>query len=541
MDNIKVVIVDDETRIRQGIERIVSSCGEEWEVVETYNNGKNFLEYYQAAPFYFDLLITDVKMPLMDGLTLIKELKKSTNFEAIVISGFDDFTFLQTAIREGASDYLLKPIDRDEFMEQLDKVKRKIIEGKQQNIAYEGLKQNSEQKSYAQQVELFSQFIWQTPINIPKEKWTNIGFNDASYMLIHAKVNNFSSDGTMDEAEEICERFLAEKAHTEQLNYWKCKGGDHSFWILLGEKKRSIESILETTSVSLLHTMKLELSRRTNQTIFILISEAVGLSLLEKMKEKISAYLSIRLLYSGDHILSTMQIEQMNKNQKEFKATNEINSIIKQIALALERIEKQKVNELLQDYFYVLKKSASIEELEQNVQNLCIQVIYSTIQGTSIQMNIPFIQEGLTFTKTSESLEKLQLMIGSWINRVIEQLEIIFQEQQGDPVVRGKKWINDHLHENIKIEKIAKEVYLNPTYFCEIFKSQTGETVLDYITRKRLQKAKQLLIATNLKVYEIAEKVGYSDTKYFSKLFKKHYSYLPSKFKEKNRIEEKNI
>ncbi|MDC3418718.1 response regulator [Aquibacillus salsiterrae] len=104
---ISVVVVDDEPRLKRGIEKLICSMGEEWEVVGTFSSATACLDAYQNNELSFDLLITDVKMPGMDGLTLISTLNETTNFHAIVISGYDDFTFLQTAIREGADDYLI--------------------------------------------------------------------------------------------------------------------------------------------------------------------------------------------------------------------------------------------------------------------------------------------------------------------------------------------------------------------------------------------------------------------------------------------------
>src|SRR5262245_38134907 len=99
MTTIKVLIVDDEARIRRGIERLVLSCGEAWEVVATASDGREALDYFEQTGGGVDLLITDVKMPEMDGLTLIKEAKKRFSFYPLLISGFDDFTYVQTALR----------------------------------------------------------------------------------------------------------------------------------------------------------------------------------------------------------------------------------------------------------------------------------------------------------------------------------------------------------------------------------------------------------------------------------------------------------
>jgi two-component system response regulator YesN len=95
---IKTIIVEDENRIRRGIERLVTSCGEEWEIIGSFTNGQEAFDNCQSSKMAFDLLITDVRMPVMDGLTLIKEMKKVTSFESIVISGFEDFEYLQAAL-----------------------------------------------------------------------------------------------------------------------------------------------------------------------------------------------------------------------------------------------------------------------------------------------------------------------------------------------------------------------------------------------------------------------------------------------------------
>jgi two-component system response regulator YesN len=112
MQKIRTLIVDDEARIRRGIERLVHSCGDDWEVVATASDGREALDCFHRLQGAIDLLITDVKMPEMDGLTLIKEAKKQYSFYPLLISGYDDFSYLQTALREGALDYLLKPVER---------------------------------------------------------------------------------------------------------------------------------------------------------------------------------------------------------------------------------------------------------------------------------------------------------------------------------------------------------------------------------------------------------------------------------------------
>lgn len=106
------------------------------------------------------------------------------------------------------------------------------------------------------------------------------------------------------------------------------------------------------------------------------------------------------------------------------------------------------------------------------------------------------------------------------------------KKEQQNPIQVAKEWIKNNLGENISIKKIAQQVYMNPNYFCDYFKNQTGETILDYVTSARLEKAKELLEKTDLKIYDIAISVGYQDTKYFSRLFKQWLGQTPSQFRD---------
>jgi two-component system response regulator YesN len=100
------------------------------------------------------------------------------------------------------------------------------------------------------------------------------------------------------------------------------------------------------------------------------------------------------------------------------------------------------------------------------------------------------------------------------------------------PVEQAKRWIREHLEEPLTIQAIAGQIPMNPTYFCELFKMHTGETVLDHVKRLRMEEAARLLLETDGKLHEIADRIGYKDVKYFSSQFKKHFGVLPSKYKD---------
>src|SRR3954447_10003749 len=160
MTLIRTVIVDDEGRIRRGIERMVRSLGDEWEIVGTFSDG---LEVYEAVlnqSLSFDLLISDIRMPEMDGLTLNKKLKNHLSFLTIFISRFDDFEYLQTALRDGAVNYILKPIDKEQFQIQMDEVKQKIQMLYKEKQEWHIMQEKASQLEYTKQLQLLSEMTW---------------------------------------------------------------------------------------------------------------------------------------------------------------------------------------------------------------------------------------------------------------------------------------------------------------------------------------------------------------------------------------------
>ena len=127
------------------------------------------------------------------------------------------------------------------------------------------------------------------------------------------------------------------------------------------------------------------------------------------------------------------------------------------------------------------------------------------------------------------------LLTRDFIERLLNQ-----EGQMEEGIVsQAKAYIHEHLTENISVASIASELYVTPNYFSRLFKSVTGEGCNDYIVRKRIEKAQNMLVSTNMKAGKIAVIVGYNDANYFSLAFKKHTGYSPTQYRERMRMKEK--
>lgn len=542
---IRTVIVDDEARLRRGIERLVLSCDEDWEIVGSFSSGNECLEAFQQTELSFDLLITDVKMPGMDGLTLIKEMKKTSSFQAMVISGFDDFQFLQTAMREGASDYMIKPIDRDEFKAQLKKIREKIMTQWDELHHLEEIELKAFQLTYVKQIQKLSHITWQQDIDLSLFEWTK-ELPTGDYLLLYISMDNLVSKAKSFHKEDWnAWTFAIENIFDEMMNKlkhssiqsWKWNGEDLSFWLLLHVDDKQSKS-LEEISVQFAEDLRANIKQFTPLTCSIAVSQKIeDLTLLSSVKDELLTFIQFRLLYGGNQIFSNSAIEKWKEN-KSGRDNKEVENKINKIIISLDSMNQETTKREISSFLNMIETLESPKEIEQSLQLLGIQIINYMIKNARGKDEFPLIQEVFKLTKKMVNFIELKNEVYEWIKKVLHILERKTDTQNLDHIDIAKKWMINHLDQNITIHKIASQVYMNPTYFCEYFKSQTGETVLDYVTRIRIEKARELLRTTDLKIYDISVKVGYTDTKYFSKLFKKYYGEVPSKYKERMKFEQ---
>lgn len=521
--NILTIVVDDENRIRRGIERLVEASGEEFIVVGSFKSAVELFNQYEKEPFAFDLLLTDIRMPGLDGLELITEMRKRTSFEAIVISGFNDFKYLQTAIRAGAIDYLVKPIVREDFREQLMKVKEKI---KLKWMEEEKLEKKDAELQFIKQCQQLSELTRGGDVDLSELEWTK-SFQHESYHLYYLSKDQPNTDSRMFEEWNQAVTIAIHSVIENRCQYWFWMGEESTYWLLAEDKNGEMELAKQLQA-------QLKLSTHSPHTIAI-SGRFHDVALLGNMKKNLEALMQLRLLYGGNRVFTFSDIER--NVVKKGKDSKGLDISINKILQSFEQQKKEETFELLDQLLIDLKAVSSPQEMERCIQSLSVQAVNVLLKDSSTVENVYLIQEAISFTRKSASFTVLRDNLTKWMEKIY-QLRLKKQQQEDiNPIHVAKRWIKNNIGGNITIDKIAREIPMNPTYFCEYFKNQTGETILDYVTKTRIEKSKELLITTDLKIYDIALKVGYADTKYFSKLFKKYFGEVPSKYKEKVKSE----
>lgn len=531
MDNdYKVLLIDDEAEIREGMAFRIP-----WEalgltICGTAENGVEALEL--AEKQHPDIIITDIQMPFMDGLSFIQKAQKMLPLSKfIVFSGYERFEYAQKAISLHVTEYLLKPFSSQELVEVLIQTKNEMIKEKQQRRDIETL-----QKQFQENLPLLRQsfllsclsgLVTEESIEQQSESFQLAAKNDYSLLLFDTGSLKNASHFKGQEALYMMsiKQFVSE-------NLSKLLTNDT---FIFGDYVVSLLTLSANFDVDLLmkHVNEIcrEVSRENGEMVVAGLSQPV-ISL---------AQLPFAYEQAQDALAYSYRLDR-----QEWFATY-IQDVTQPTDLLIltEKEERQLTNLLKLGHSEDLEKMivAIFQEIKQkhlSFQNYRIYLIEHVTLLLRVVTSYEYepqqvFQEDIM--KKIELLDKLSLEeIANWFLKKSLQLNQAIQMStldSGKAAINKAKWLVKERYQepDLSIEDISQELFLSSAYFSSIFKKETGQSFISYLTQERLRQAVYLLENSMDKNYMIAEKVGYSEPNYFSYVFKKHYGVSPSKYR----------
>ncbi|MCU6709829.1 response regulator [Paenibacillus sp. J5C_2022] len=534
----KIMVIDDEPIVTKALRKLIpwEEHGFEW--LPSAENGCDALDKIQACRP--DLIVVDCQMPLMNGLELLEEINRlHLPIKSLILSGHDEFAYAQQAIKLGASDYLLKPPDIDLLLRLALKIKQEWEEEQRLKkqlgeqlplIRYRFLQSLLEGAGISEQ-----QFCEKTAyLNIPlKPGPYMIGVMEIAENPDYPRQYGYEDQQLMNFAVlNVAEETLS--AHPGKYLFHET-GSRFIMIVNVSGSTAGKEQLMAT-----FHRLVSNLQETLHYDATIGVSGS-GDSLNRDARACLEGAITALeyQYYTGpNEVIAVDDLEWERASSvhgKKVSAYPVDESLRKALKIGnpvqLNRwMEDFKSHLIERDYPVQVTKSVTLQAMASAAQALC--EIHPRL-STDELLDPARIERFLT----AASIEQLGKEIESYLGE-LAQLTVSLRKSGKNAVVEKTKcYIQKHYKEHITLETAARQVFLTPVYLSFLFKQVEGVNLSDYVTDVRMRQAKKLLSGTTMRTYEVAAQTGYTDEKYFSRLFKKRFGLTPTEFRNNSMTE----
>lgn len=497
-----ILIADDEKIEREGIRYLLSLEKGERRIFEAAN-GKQAMQILRTENI--DMILTDIKMPVMDGLELARRAKELfPEIRIVIFSGYNDFTFAQEAIRYGVTDYILKPVDPDNFHEIIEKAEKNIRE-RQAEENREIRRQNFLQQYFLQNY-LYSgkkEILEKAGEFVDLDKWN--GWHCA--ILIETDTAFF------DTAEENFPGELQKELR-------------RVFFYLNLNERQSLLLFQDVYCDYLLVANHLYTFLKRNYMVRIYLSVSRkfdGCECLPEILGQLEQQMEEKFYHPEKHIFSCEE-EELKMAAGEVQDSQLMQMISEDIS--------RKDTEQLWKHFECLKEkySSNTQFSAMYIKFVFSNVIQELFQENQFADEHRLEQEIDRLYSCGNIMDILKVTEDN-IREYEKFLERSMSESRNE-VAAVKNYIYQHYGEDLNLEMLAEKVYLSSGYLSFIFKKETGMNLNRFIKVFRMEKASEFLHDTNMKVAQISEKVGFANVSYFCRSFREYYGCSPESYRK---------
>lgn len=526
-----LMIVDDEELIRQGIRARLNFLGYQFDNIVEADDGETALKLYERGKYH--IILTDIKMTSVSGLQLIRGIKEQDeNVQFVIISGYDDFVYAEEAIRLSVTAYLLKPIANEKLKEVMDKVLGNIAKARQAQSddvkAIASNKENAELKFEQRINELLNAEKESDAKSIiaSSESLAKLRSDDWLYCVGIISIDMESyREKNMEFADVNLIRFVI-KNITGEVSENQCliannlSDNKQLYIIFFGTDKVAIR----LRSEQLFEKLQSCLWKYAGMGVTIGVSSVSEQLFADRLQEAKEAFLQ-RIIHGNGNLFYYDDIPVLGA--EEFPASEL--TLLKRYTQAhdIGNVEAI-INSMLSDE-KVLKNNVNY------IGVVWIQVLSILLHSLSISDNDgarKIEHEMYNFSRIIKTGDLAEIR-KRFSEVVLDAMkgEISPESDSDSKIILAQKYIEEHYNEDISVSDLAEKFYMSPNYFSTVFKKQTGESTISYMNRIRLERAKKELEETDRSIAEIAELIGFNDSHYFFKLFKKDTGITPLQYR----------
>lgn len=503
----RLLIVDDERIEREGIKKLLGTMDIELEILEAVN-GKKALQTLKER--HVDFMLTDMKMPVMSGMELIQAVRETdSKIQIAIFSGYGDFAFAKQAIRYDVTNYILKPVNPEEF-------KHTMSEMLEQSEAEEQKRVKKDQDMDFRRKYLFQKYLFTEKeeylkriLTQEREFQPEINVAQVQNLMLVEAGSNFFEEHNHTIIRELSEH-LGRKIGYLDLNM------NQVLFVFVRSASDNYGRIA--------HDIHDFILKNYNEDCFLSVSRKI-----HNIKEAPGAYQELE---------NQMEERFYLKDSRVFLPLDDVDGLgirytqedyLKRVR---EDIKNKDFTRLWEDFrslqAIICKHRQDSQMYVKFVFSELIKNLYDELGGGDGAEMREKIENIYMAESLSEICGHVELGI-----RAFERKYVKKEEGGRSDVEKVKQYISTHVEENLSTNRLAEQVYLSPGYLSYVFKKETGMNLCRYIKECRMEKAKELLNSTNMKIVQICGKVGFSNVSYFCQSFREYCGVSPEAYRRK--------
>lgn len=530
----KLLVIDDEKIIRQGLKAIIERANIKYSEIYEASDGREGLDL--IGKYQPDIVITDIRMPYLDGLELIDQVHKNGLKRPvfIIISGYDDFNYAKRAIKYGVKEYLLKPIVKEEFIQLLNNITRELDDNTKRHEA-----------------ELVKSMQSKVGVELLKEKYFNslvtgtyydekavlqqllqlgVGFIADRFRVLVAEYH-FEDQESFKAFDEM-DRFALKQDIDESM-----AGFIKGFWSFYDPSLRLIvlldnpESFLMDAHIKKIcdQITRILNRQRKADTFFGVSSSATGIANIQKSYNEALNLVLYKIIREPGGIASSKEFDEDNGKYPP----NPVNflKLTSEIELGMKKTVSNLLDEYLQQLNAALGPIAKLVDFYNEFNKYMYN--YFTEKGIDFAMVFEPGEDDFRDLDWFWSIDQLKAYLKSYLSKISDIISTYKSASPDRKIIEQViRYLRENFDKDINLNIIANHFGKNNSYLSVLFKKETGQNFVDYLTMIRMEKAKELLAENRFKIQEIAGKVGYPNAKHFCMVFKKTIGISPTQYRE---------
>ena len=520
----KLLIVDDEKIVIDAVTFIINKEFKETIVFDSAKSGREAIE--QCQSFNPDIVLMDIRMPGINGIEAINEIKRTRlNIVFIIVSAYEQFEYAKEAIGLGVNDYILKPIIKKNLVSTLENVIKKLTMEKEKRISeLQNIENYQNLLPFIEHGFIYSILLGDIYGNKVAKYKELLGLSEIGgyIMILESKVKgNLANTRVMLELQDEQEYYKLIR------DAFKCKCK-----CLIGPL------MINRIVVFIPSNFNEEYSDRVEsyEIASYIVNRLKGFSNDLQLNIGIGSYKSVKNISSSYeealralHYYKDIGIAHIKDITVEVDTITEYpkDQENRLIEMVINTDEKGAFDAFNKIYIWVLKNyKDSHKEGKWKLMELMM-----TIDRTAFNFGIK--DENQSYLLSMNSIEEY-LALENWcrerIVHIIKNISELQKKKINRVIIDAKQFIQENFSNEITLEEVSKSVCVSPHYFSRLFKEETSENFIEYLTKIRIEKAKELMKTSNLSIKEICFKIGYADPNYFSHIFKKIEKLTPSEY-----------